>query len=82
MATDVNPKQIGRRIKSVRHGYGWKLKDLSARTGIPISTLSAYECGKRVPRWPQAFQLARVLRRTLDFLMLGKDDRKNRSPGP
>lgn len=79
---EVDPKALGGRVRRTRKGYGWTLKALSARTKVPIGTLSAHECGKRVPRWPQMVQLARVLRRTLDFLLLGKADRKDRSPGP
>lgn len=81
MNYQIDPKQIGERIQRTRKAYGWTLKALAGKTNIPLGTLSGYECGKRVPRWPQAVQLARVLRRTLDFLILGKADRKNRSPG-
>ena len=80
MNSQIDPKQIGERIQRVRKGYGWTLADLSKKTGIPVGTLGGYECGARIPRWPQAVTLARVLRRTLDFLILGKADRVNRRP--
>ena len=80
MNYQTDPKQIGGRIQRTRKAYGWTLAELSKKTGIPLGTLSGYECGKRFPRLPNLVALARVLRRTVDFLLLGKADRVNRRP--
>ena len=80
MNWQVDPQAIGDRIQRTRKAYGWTLADLAQKTNVPVGTVSAYEGGHRIPRWPQAVALARVLRRTLDFLILGRRDRVNRRP--
>lgn len=38
-----------KRIKDQRKELGWTQKELSEKTGIPLQTIKAYECGYRVP---------------------------------
>lgn len=41
--------QLGKRLKGWRLVRGASLEDLSAQTGIPVSTLEIYERGTREP---------------------------------
>lgn len=41
---------IGERLKAARADRGWTLEALSGHTGIPVSSLSEFENGRREPR--------------------------------
>ena len=50
MTKDMNNLPISaQRIKSRRKELGLTQKNLSEKTGIPLQTIKAYECGYRVP---------------------------------
>lgn len=48
--------------------------DLSKRSGVPQSTISAVERGARVPTSETMLLLAKGLRCSVDFLLSGDDD--------
>lgn len=62
---------MGRRIKRTRTARGWRQLDLAIKTGIPVSTISAYEVGIRAPVPANLVRIAAALRRSLDFLLVG-----------
>lgn len=41
---------IGERLRAARNERGWTLEALAIQTGIPVSSLSEFETGKREPR--------------------------------
>jgi Zn-dependent peptidase ImmA (M78 family)/transcriptional regulator with XRE-family HTH domain len=51
---------IGERLKTARTGRGWTLEALSGHTGIPVSSLSEFENGRREPRLTHLEALAKA----------------------
>lgn len=60
---------VGPRLKQLRQRRDITLTDLSAETGISISTLSRLEAGHRRPNLEQLLPLARAFGTTLDELV-------------
>jgi transcriptional regulator with XRE-family HTH domain len=60
---------VGPRLRALRHGRETTLTDLSAATGISVSTLSRLESGARRPTLEQLLRLARAHGVTLDELV-------------
>ena len=71
----LNPQQLGARIRSVRHGYGWTQSELGLRVGVAKTTVANWEAGRQVPPTGTVLRLAIVLRRTTDWLLTGKRKR-------
>ncbi|MFJ6417378.1 helix-turn-helix domain-containing protein [Paeniglutamicibacter sp. NPDC091659] len=61
--------QVGPRLKALRTGASTTLQELSARTGISVSTLSRLESGQRRPTLEQLLPLARAHGVPLDDLV-------------
>ena len=61
--------QVGPRLKALRTGANTTLQELSARTGISVSTLSRLESGHRRPTLEQLLPLARAPGVPLDDLV-------------
>ena len=60
---------VGARLRALRRGRDTTLADLSAATGISVSTLSRLESGARRPTLEQLLPLARAHGVTLDELV-------------
>jgi transcriptional regulator with XRE-family HTH domain len=60
---------VGSRLRALRHERGATLNDLSAETGISISTLSRLESGQRRPTLEVLLPLARAHQVPLDELV-------------
>jgi transcriptional regulator with XRE-family HTH domain len=60
---------VGPRLRALRQERGATLADLSATTGISVSTLSRLESGQRRPTLEQLLPLARAHQVTLDELV-------------
>lgn len=60
---------VGPRLRNLRHERGTTLVELSAATGISVSTLSRLETGSRRPTLEQLLPLARAHGVTLDELV-------------
>ncbi|WP_229068737.1 helix-turn-helix transcriptional regulator [Actinoplanes sp. DH11] len=60
---------IGPRLRGIRQDRGLRLEDLSASTGLSVSTLSRLESGKRRPTLDLLIPLARVHRMALDHMI-------------
>ncbi|GAA1499081.1 helix-turn-helix domain-containing protein [Paeniglutamicibacter kerguelensis] len=61
--------QVGPRLRALRTGANTTLQELSARTGISVSTLSRLESGHRRPTLEQLLPLARAHGVPLDDLV-------------
>ena len=60
---------VGPRLRALRHERGTTLEDLSAETGISVSTLSRLESGQRKPTLELLLPLARAYGVQLDELV-------------
>ncbi|QKE84753.1 XRE family transcriptional regulator [Arthrobacter sp. NEB 688] len=66
---NLDPTAVGRRLREVRTRRGMTLAEVSADTGISVSTLSRLESGARRATLELLVGLARVYRVTLDELV-------------
>jgi transcriptional regulator with XRE-family HTH domain len=67
--------EFGARMRRRRLAIGLSRAEASARTGIPQSSWKGYECGwSAVPRHRLA-EIARVLGRSVDWLVTGRGRR-------
>ena len=71
----LNPQQLGARIRSARHSYGWTQTDLGSRVGVAKTTVANWEAGRQVPPTGTVLRLSIALRRTVDWLLTGKPKR-------
>lgn len=55
-------------IRTLRKEKGLTMKQLAERVGVPESTLSLWEKGKRDPRSEQVLKIAKILRCPIDYL--------------
>lgn len=62
-------KQVGPRLRAVRHERGWTLDELAERAGMSASTLSRLESGKRQASLELLIPLTRQLGIRLDDLV-------------
>jgi len=62
-------KQVGARLRAIRHSRGWTLDELAARASMSPSTLSRLEAGKRQASLELLLPLTRQLGITLDDLV-------------
>ena len=71
MSDDLGPAldAVGPRLRALRQQRDTTLKDLSAETGISVSTLSRLESGSRRPTLELLLPLARAYGVTLDELV-------------
>ena len=69
----LDAKAIGARIRKARKARGWSLAELARRVSVQRMTVACWECGARVPK--RESLVALVLRRKLDWLVLGQRGR-------
>lgn len=62
-------KQVGARLRALRHSHGWTLEELAARTNMSPSTLSRLESGTRQASLELLVPLTRQLGTSLDDLV-------------
>ena len=62
MADRANPPTLGTVIKSIRARNGWTLKEMSAKSGIPVSTLSKVEHDRLTLSYDKLQQLSQRLK--------------------
>jgi transcriptional regulator with XRE-family HTH domain len=58
-------QELGRRLKALRRQNGWRIADVSQRTGLAVSTISKVENGRMSLTYDKLLQLAKGL--ALDF---------------
>ena len=72
----LDPRGVGQRIRAARLGLAWRQKDLACAVEMTPKTVACWECGARIPRPDTLVVLAVALRRTLDWIVLGRHARK------
>jgi transcriptional regulator with XRE-family HTH domain/mannose-6-phosphate isomerase-like protein (cupin superfamily) len=71
----MSPPTLGAVLKGIRARHGWTLKEMSAKSGIPISTLSKVEHDRLTLTYDKLQQLSRRLNiRMSDLFAEGSDD--------
>jgi len=71
---------VGPRLRALRRQHGTTLADLSAQTGISVSTLSRLESGERRPTLELLLPLVRAYALTLDELVAPRPTEDPRVP--
>lgn len=72
---DDNPPTLGRLLKGLRQRERWTLKEMSAKSGIPVSTLSKIEHDQLTLTYDKLLQLSRRLGlRMAELFSEGEDD--------
>lgn len=66
---DDELRQVGARLRALRHSRGWTLDELASRANLSPSTLSRLESGKRQASLELLVPLTRQLGVTLDDLV-------------
>lgn len=61
MAGSEHPTTLGKVMKQIRARHGWTLKEMSARSGIPVSTLSKIEHDRLTLTYDKLQQLGQRL---------------------
>ena len=75
MAVPTTPPTLGSLIRSIRARKGWTLKEMSATSGIPVSTLSKVEHDRLTLTYDKLQQLSRSLNiRMSELFAEGGDD--------
>ena len=69
-----NVPTLGALLRSMRSRKGWTLKEMSATTGIPVSTLSKVEHDRLTLSYDKLFQLSRRLGVRMSELFAEDDD--------
>ena len=72
----VEKKELGKRIKRLREDWGLDQKDLAKRIGIPRSSFSQLESGKRKLEVSEAQELAKLFEISVEELMTGATEGK------
>lgn len=75
MAGRSNPPTLGAVLRGIRARHGWTLKEMSAKSGIPLSTLSKVEHDRLTLSYDKLQQLSRRLNiRMSDLFAEGSDE--------
>ena len=70
----IDSKAVGQRIKRARVSRGWHAaRDLAEACGLAVGTIGSYEAGLRLPSRDTLVSLSVALRRTMDWLLLGRN---------
>ncbi len=72
----LDARAIGARIRATRKARFWLQRDLAAKTKLSPGAIGAYEAGLRIPCRDAVVALSFALRRTLDWLLLGRCGRR------
>lgn len=75
----LDARAIGKRIRRARKARCWSLQNLADKSHLAKSTVASIECGARIPERDSAVAISFALRRTLDYLILGKRSRSGRT---
>lgn len=82
MAERSNPPTLGAVMRGIRARHGWTLKQMSAKSGIPVSTLSKVEHDRLTLSYDKLQQLSQRLNiRMSDLFAEGTDDNVPRVTG-
>jgi transcriptional regulator with XRE-family HTH domain len=82
MADRSSPPTLGAVMRGIRSRSGWTLKEMSAKSGIPVSTLSKVEHDRLTLSYDKLQQLSQRLNiRMSDLFAEGSDDSAPRVTG-
>jgi transcriptional regulator with XRE-family HTH domain len=82
MADQSSPPTLGAVMRGIRARNGWTLKEMSAKSGIPVSTLSKVEHDRLTLTYDKLQQLSRRLNiRMSDLFAEGPEDNAPRVTG-
>ncbi|MEG3181328.1 helix-turn-helix domain-containing protein [Sphingomonas sp. LT1P40] len=82
MADRAAPPTLGTVMRGIRARHGWTLKEMSAKSGIPVSTLSKVEHDRLTLSYDKLQQLSQRLNiRMSDLFAEGSDDSVPRVTG-
>ncbi len=82
MADAANPPTLGAVMRGIRARNGWTLKEMSAKSGIPVSTLSKVEHDRLTLSYDKLQQLSQRLSiRMSDLFAEGAEDNMPRVTG-
>lgn len=82
MAARSDPPTLGAVMRSIRSRNGWTLKEMSAKSGIPVSTLSKVEHDRLTLSYDKLQQLSQRLSiRMSDLFAEGSEDNTPRVTG-
>ena len=82
MADQSSPPTLGAVMRGIRARNGWTLKEMSAKSGIPVSTLSKVEHDRLTLTYDKLQQLSRRLNiRMSDLFAEGAEDNAPRVTG-
>lgn len=65
---------FGNRLRELRKTRGFNIQEAHEALGVPRSTYSGWELGKRIPLTKSLENLADLLETNIDYLMLKTDD--------
>lgn len=71
---DDNPPTLGTLIRSLRARHGWTLKEMSEKTGIPLSTLAKVEHDRLTLGYDKLLQISQRLKIRMSDLFAGSPD--------
>ena len=71
---DDNPPTLGTLIRSLRARNGWTLKEMSEKTGIPLSTLAKVEHDRLTLGYDKLLQISQRLKIKMSDLFAGSSD--------
>ncbi len=71
LVMSLDPKEIGRRIKTARESRGWTQMDLALQANVSMSTITRWEAGK-LPPVRELVRLSGVLEVEPDYLVEGE----------
>ena len=80
MADRATPPTLGAVMKGIRARNGWTLKEMSAKSGIPVSTLSKVEHDRLTLSYDKLQQLSQRLNMRMSDLFA--EDSEDASPRP
>src|SRR3546814_16191070 len=82
MATLTDPPTLGAVMRGIRSRSGWTLKEMSAKSGIPVSTLSKVEHDRLTLSYDKLQHLSpRLNIRMSDLFAEGSEAPAPRAPG-
>jgi len=68
----LDGRAVGRRIARARRELKWRQTDLARFVGVKRLTVANWECGIRIPPRRNLLKLSVALRRSIDWLLLGR----------
>jgi transcriptional regulator with XRE-family HTH domain len=60
---------VGEKIKSLREGKGWTMRDLAEQAGLSEASVCRWEMGDRVPKVESLLRLSKALEVGVEELM-------------